>query len=74
LYITKSLFLLPVTEQAPLNPQFARELVGGLPHCPLDPREMCAVRSAQRLGSERRLSQIKYWTTWILGRHKSLNL
>lgn len=24
--------------------------------------------------AERRLSQIKYWITWILGRHKSLNL
>jgi transposase len=24
--------------------------------------------------AERRLIQIKYWTTWILGRHKSLNL
>jgi hypothetical protein len=23
--------------------------------------------------AERRLSQIKYWTMWILGRHKSLN-
>ena len=32
-------------------------------------REIARLRSA-----ERRLSQIKYWTMWILGRHKSLNL